>query len=378
MPYTTPPFVTRLRQPIAPEAAVRRILVVRRENIGDLILTTPLIASLREAFPQAHIALLANSYNVAVVRHHPLLDAVHAYTKAKHVQGIASRLGARWGELRLMVALRHIKFDDVLLAEPSYAMRNIRLARFITGGRVGSRVIAFEERGGSASGADVWVSKAGDDALHHAELVHRLAVACGAPATKPVPPCLVLASPEPHGAQSAPVADPTATPHHSVGIHISARRPSQRWPVAEFAGLIARLVESGTRVHLFWSPGQEDDLRHPGDDAKAAAILAAIAPRLRESVLPTSTPSLEALMQGLQAVGSVICADGGAMHVAAGLGKPIVALFGDSNPVHWRPWGVPHVVLQDASRDVSAFDHERVFRAWQGLISDCHAQVQSP
>jgi ADP-heptose:LPS heptosyltransferase len=41
------------------------------------------------------------------------------------------------------------------------------------------------------------------------------------------------------------------------------------------------------------------------------------------------------------------------MHLAAGLGKPIVCFFGDSPVERWRPWGVPHIVLQSESHRVS-------------------------
>jgi ADP-heptose:LPS heptosyltransferase len=41
----------------------------------------------------------------------------------------------------------------------------------------------------------------------------------------------------------------------------------------------------------------------------------------------------------------VICSDGGAMHVAAALGKPIVCFFGNSDATLWRPWGVPYAVV---------------------------------
>ena len=64
--------------------ASERILVVRRDNIGDLILTTPLLHALRRARPQAHIAALVNSYNAPVLDGNPDVDAVHVYDKAKH------------------------------------------------------------------------------------------------------------------------------------------------------------------------------------------------------------------------------------------------------------------------------------------------------
>ncbi|HMM73428.1 MAG TPA: glycosyltransferase family 9 protein, partial [Rhodocyclaceae bacterium] len=51
-----------------------------------------------------------------------------------------------------------------------------------------------------------------------------------------------------------------------------------------------------------------------------------------------------------------ILSDGGAMHLAAGLGKPVVALFGATPPAVWRPWGVTHRVLRPPSREVRELD----------------------
>jgi ADP-heptose:LPS heptosyltransferase len=51
------------------------------------------------------------------------------------------------------------------------------------------------------------------------------------------------------------------------------------------------------------------------------------------------------------------------MHLAAALGKPIVCLFGDSDPVVWRPWGVPHCVIQPASRQVYEVTAEDILLA---------------
>lgn len=49
----------------------RRILVIRRDNIGDLVCTLPLIRALREYFPRAWIGALANSYNRDVLMGNP-------------------------------------------------------------------------------------------------------------------------------------------------------------------------------------------------------------------------------------------------------------------------------------------------------------------
>jgi ADP-heptose:LPS heptosyltransferase len=69
------------------------ILVVRRDNIGDLVCTTPLFSALRRRYPQAWIGALVNSYNAPVLDRNPDLDGVVVYTKLKHLEPGDSRLG---------------------------------------------------------------------------------------------------------------------------------------------------------------------------------------------------------------------------------------------------------------------------------------------
>jgi len=149
---------------------------------------------------------------------------------------------------------------------------------------------------------------------------------------------------------------------------VSARKPSQRWPEARFAEAMRALHEdTGARVRLFWSPGAQDDPRHPGDDDKAARLVALAGGVPVKAVRTTTLP---ALAKGLAACDAFVGADGGAMHVAAALGKPVVALFGDSDATLWRPWGVPQRVLQPASRDVADVSVEEVRAAFRDLARE--------
>ena len=59
------------------------------------------------------------------------------------------------------------------------------------------------------------------------------------------------------------------------------------------------------------------------------------------------------LIAALAECDALICADGGAMPLGAGLGLPIVCLFGNSGAQRWRPWAVPYRLLQKPSLDVS-------------------------
>ena len=85
------------------------------------------------------------------------------------------------------------------------------------------------------------------------------------------------------------------------------------------------------------------------------------------------TEALRELIAALAACDYAICADGGALHLAAALGKPVVALFGDTPPERWRPWGVRHRVLRPASRDVADLDVDQVVAAFRELRAECAA-----
>jgi len=151
-----------------------------------------------------------------------------------------------------------------------------------------------------------------------------------------------------------------------LGLHISARKPSQRWPAERFVELIQRLhaAQPALRFALFWAPGAEDNPLHPGDDGKAQQILAACA-GLPVTAMPTH--ELAELIGGLAACSHIVCSDGGHMHLAAALGKPIVCLFGKSDAARWHPWGVPFQLLQPTSFEVGELGVEDVLAALSAL-----------
>jgi ADP-heptose:LPS heptosyltransferase len=104
---------------------------------------------------------------------------------------------------------------------------------------------------------------------------------------------------------------------------------------------------------------------HPGDDEKAHMLKEAL------KNIPTvfmPTPNLESLIEGIQTCGSMIMCDGGAMHIAAALNRPIVALFGDSNSKRWRPWGVPFRIVQPHTEEVKDITTSQIIDAWHRLM----------
>ena len=319
-----------------------RILVIRRDTNGDLVCTTPLIRALRERFPQAWIGAMVNSYNAPVLDGNTDLDGVYVYTKAKHRGDGESLIGIFWRRWQMMRRLRAVKIDDVIVATTQPQPHVVKLARWLKP----KRIIAY-----GSCGADVELPLS-TTPLHEVEDVFRAAALYGI--THAPSACHI----EPPG---------SAMEANLIAIHISARKPSQRWPAENFVALMRALhAQNPTlRFVLLWSPGANDEPLHPGDDAKAASILKALGDDF--PLRAAATQTLPALIAALSPCAAMICADGGAMHLAAGLGLPIVALFGDSSVERWRPWGVPQSVLQAPSRNVADISVAEVAAAFNAL-----------
>jgi ADP-heptose:LPS heptosyltransferase len=332
-----------------------KILIVRRDNIGDLVCTTPVFTALREHFPDALICALVNSYNAPALALNPSLDRVFVYTKLKHREPGQSRLRLLWERLRMFRELKKIAFDYVLLPSD-----HPRLLRFASGLRP-RHIVALGNTDAMHGKITLLPAiRAGDE--HEAQATYRLLEPLGIHGTPPRGS--IVAHPvEANKVKSA--LDAKGGSGTVIAIHISARKPSQRWPIERFVELMRALhARHGLRFILLWAPGSETNPLHPGDDEKARAILRAAGDL---PILPYATHTLPELIGALSACDSVICSDGGAMHLAAGLGKPIVCLFGDSDAWRWHPWSVPYELLQPVSRDVRGIDVEAVLEAYERL-----------
>ncbi|WP_153146611.1 glycosyltransferase family 9 protein [Dechloromonas sp. H13] len=325
---------------------IRKIIVVRRDNIGDLICTTPLFSALRAHFPSARIDALVNSYNSPVLARNPDIDHVYAYTKAKHREVGESTLGVYGRRLRLMLSLRAQGYDCMVLANDGDTKRTLKLARWIAPGQV----IGYAMPGEAADRRLDQALTVNPAHRHAVEIAFALLAPLGIhgtpPAMKLVPdPDLLQRARTRLDDEAGSVAGPT------IAIHVSARKVPQRWPTERFIELMRLLhARCDARFMLFWAPGSSDNPMHPGDDDKAREIVAATAGL---PVLAYRTEHLDQLIAGIAACDSMICSDGGAMHVGAALGKPIVCFFGNSDAARWHPWGVPHQVLQPPSLDVN-------------------------
>lgn len=338
-----------------------RILIVRRDNIGDLICTLPLISAIRELNPAARIDLLVNSYCAPVVVGNLDLDHVYIYTKAKHKESGESTLGVYWRRLVLTLKLRLARYDWLVLANVSCQPRPLRWAR-----QVGAKhIVGFIEA--NCKGAETItnpVTLIRGQGKHEVEYLMALLQPfgsvgdIGAARIAPDPVLLQWAQ-----------AMLTSARHSGkplIGINLSARLPSQQWPADKFIDLIHKLSLHYHCV-LFWAPGSVSNAGHPGDDEKAQQVAA---PFGKDDVTCMPTQQLGELIAGIACVDLLVTADGGALHIGAACGKPEVVMFGDSDSTQWYPWHVPFKLLHPASRDVRSIDPADVAVAVDQLISE--------
>jgi ADP-heptose:LPS heptosyltransferase len=337
----------------------RRILVIRRDNIGDLVCTTPLIRALRARYPDAWLGAFVNSYNAPVLERNPDLDAVYVYTKLKHLGERRGALRALAARLRDFWSLRRMRLDVAILATPVFTARNLRLARSLAP----REVAGFSDGSPAARALDLSLPQAAVEGKHEVERVFALARLLGV--ADEIPPLRLV--PDPAEVAKASAALAAGAARIKVAIHISARRPMQRWPAERFAALIERLYAAhGATSMLLWFPGPADDPRHPGDDEKADEIARRVSGNT-PLVVYRAGP-LPELIGALAACDAVVTPDGGAMHLAAALGKPTVAFFGDAPAERWHPWGVAHRVLQPASRTVLEISVDDAAQAFASLV----------
>jgi ADP-heptose:LPS heptosyltransferase len=297
-----------------------------------------MLAALRKARPDAWIGVLVNQYNVAVMRGNPDVNEVFAYRKAKHRGPDEGKLAIWLETAGLLWKLRRKGIDVAIVASPG----GDRYARL-----VGARQIISDKPGAP---------------FHEVEAVGKLLSPLGI-------------EPELGPLQLNPVPEVVATMRPKLAelasrkiwaIHLSAREKSRRWPAEKYIELIERLASPERGFALFWSPGPADHPAHPGDDEKAAQVLAACRDK---GAVPVVTERLEELIAALSLCDGFVGADGGAMHLAAALKLKTAALFENSEAkrTRWYPWGAQHVLLQPATFAVADIDVEAVETAVREL-----------
>ncbi len=337
----------------------RKIILIRRDNIGDLVCTTPALSALRQAFPAAELALLVNTYNAALVAGHPDLDRLYVLEKPKHAPG-RLRAAVLWDNFRVFRRIRRERYD-VALGCGSFTP-TLAHYTFLTGAAV--RLGYLRTPGGFPWYTHPLLET--PEPLHEVEKVFRLLRPLGVTGE----PGDLRLFPDPREVarfQAFKAARLAGSPKPLAAVAISARIRHNRWPLERFSELIRGLLAEGRlAVLLLWAPGSAASPTFPGDDEAAARLLG----QFGDAILAYPTPGLPALVAALFGADLVVTLDTGSLHLAAAARKPTVALMTAGKVAGWRPWRTPCRVLTAPER-VADIPAVRVLEAVRELQAAC-------
>jgi ADP-heptose:LPS heptosyltransferase len=306
--------VTTRQRPDTPQ----RILLLRLERIGDLLMALPAIRDVRSLAPSAEIDLVVGSWNAALARAIPSVTRVMTLD-ARWLARDAGGLGMpalinearRWRSQRYDLA---INFEpDVrsnLLLAFSGAMWTVGWTSG-GGGAVLDRSIDFDP------GAHTIVNAR--------RLVRTAFDRTPADSARPlitIPDSAVRAANDRLGASGL-------RPGPRIGMHVSGGRAIKQWDVSRFAEVAARLIDDcHATVVLTGSPA---------DRPLINKVKSALMPR--HVVDASGDVDLVELAAMLQQLDLLVTGDTGPMHVAYTVGTPVVAVFGPSAPQRYGPLG---------------------------------------
>jgi len=333
------------------QASPSRILVLRLDSIGDVLLSEPAIAALRRRFPSARLDVAVGGAGRAVLEGHPAVDNLIVYEAPWHAAWRSQPVS--WRQeigplLKALSRLRRERYDLVIELRGDF--RDILYAAAC---RARATAGSGERGGGTLLTWDVPMAPG----AHHLEKAFAIAEACGA--RGPIEaPRLYLSDAEravarqvlPQGrARIMPSPDRESPNHQSpnhqslndespnhpyVAFHLGAGFPSKCLPMDRFAAAAGALASRGAGIVLVGGP--EDAPRSAEMQAGLTVPATDLAGRL--SVKETAA----VLERCVLFVGN----DSGPMHLAAAVGTPVVAAFGPSDAGTYHPWGVPHRILQ--------------------------------
>lgn len=339
-----------------------RVLIVKRDKLGDLLLTTPILAHLASALPHAQIHLLANDYNAWVVDAHPALARLWVYPRVRHEGRL--RPAAAFAHLPLAVRLRLARFDWAIAMGGEESPRAVRRA-IATGAR---RVVAYvgdAARYGRSLTDPLPIPAGGHEIARMMALLAPLGIA---PAACAAAPAYRWPAEGQAFAQRWLAAHGLARGSYivlGIGTRFACKQPS----VAQILRWSARChARWGLSTVFLWTPGQPDARRYPGDDELAQRVLAHRPPHFH----PHRGTLSEAVALLANARTSII-PDSGLMHFAAASPGGVLGLFADPLAAgaaeRWSPVG-PRARYLEARSAVADLSDDEVAAALDTLIAD--------
>jgi predicted lipopolysaccharide heptosyltransferase III len=298
-----------------------KILLLQLKRIGDLILTTPAIAALRENFPHAHLTLVVSKECAE------LLPAISDLD-------------------RILIARRSVRdmapFSSVATTKFDYCIdftRNDRSALLTLISRAQKRITSYRVRDQSKTRARIYTDLVEIRVRDMHTIDYNLAL-LGPLKVRPVSSGPYLNLPRIAQEKADALRRNKKTNRPYVILQPGSARQEKMWDPARWAEVINR----------FGVDTDGDLVLTGGPSAHERAHIEAIKSRLRREIVDlsgrTDLLTLAALVAQAQLLVTV---DSAPVHLAAATHTPQVILFGPTNPFHWRPRESPALILQGRS-----------------------------
>ncbi|MBD3246200.1 MAG: lipopolysaccharide heptosyltransferase II [Candidatus Omnitrophica bacterium] len=312
---------------------LKRILLIRTDRIGDLVLSTPAIENLRRAYPRAYIACICRQYTKEVLENNPFLNEVIVYEKE-------GRHHSWWQTIRFARNVARKDFDAAFIL---HASRRAHLIALLAGIPVR---IGWDRKTAWALTRRVPHRK-WEGAKHESEYTLDLLRASGIPVKETR--LYFSVSEEAKRKAKRMLETKGLSPNQEYfAVHLSASCPAKQWPFRNFFCVMEKVhAHSGLAAVVIGS----------GSDSRGKSMFAPH-PWIIDLRGETTLKETGAVLSRARIL---ITNDSGPAHIAAALGVPVVSLFGYHDPalspVRWRPLGEGSKVLhKDVGCEVCAGD----------------------
>lgn len=301
-----------------------RVLLLRLERIGDLLMTLEAIGDVQRAWPSARIDVAVGSWNRELAAMIPGVSAVHDADVPWLSRG---ERPTTWRSLtRAARAWRKERYDLVINFEPDI---RTNILAWLTG--------APHRAGWVSGGGGALLTRrlSYDTSAHVSHNARRLVASLSGPnVAAPERPSARLAVPP--AALAAVEQTFGALPRPWIGVHASGGRLSKQWHLDRFAEAARELARrTGGAIILTGGP----------TDVSLVASVAGLLPGVPLLSIAGAT-ALPDLVASIAALDILVTGDTGPMHVAGAVNTPVVALFGPSDPARYGPRAARERVLR--------------------------------
>jgi ADP-heptose:LPS heptosyltransferase len=299
----------------------QRILIVRTDRLGDVLLTTPVSRLLREKFPAAHIAWLVQPYTAPLLENNPDVDEIIV-----DQGGSADALAAR---------LREGQFDTAIVAFPRW-----RTVRAVWRAGIPVRIGPASKIYSLLLNRRVWQHRS-EGKRHEADYNLELLAPLGIPFQR-VTTRFVLTPEEKTEGRGILESYRISFKRPIVCLHPGSGGSSARWPLNHFMELGDRLQEAGCDVVVTGGPGETHQTIMIDQMKRVPVFIAA------------GSISTRQFASILSHVDLMVSNSTGPLHMAVALGTPTVSVYSPIPTCHPRRWG-PYPAYVEDSLDHSVF-----------------------